>query len=134
MNNALDDTKTQDVTAQTGRDYGKTFRVKEVGPMAMAGFILRLLHALRLGHQEDLLSFLQPGAEDVDISAVMRLLAGCDPEAVQALLHDMLDHVQVAADPQHPKAFRALNDNDIREMATLGDIIGAFVRVNVLSG
>lgn len=129
-----DEAKVAEVAGRVGRDTGKTFRVHEVPPVAMAGFVLRLLAAMRLAQQDDLLALLQPVEGSSDLGGVLRLLTGCDPQAVSALLHDALDHVEVAADPRHPTAFRVLHDNDIREMGTLGDILGAFVRVNLLPG
>lgn len=145
--NPYDDTKQATVTGTRGRDVGKTFRVNEVTPVVMAGFVLRLLAALRLSQQDDLMGLLQPvkrpgeadnedneDAISSDLSSILRVLTGCDPQAVSALIRDALTYVEVAADPQHPGAFRPLQDNDIREMSTLGDVLGAFARVNLLPG
>lgn len=133
--NPYDDSKTAMVAGTAGRDAGKTFRVNEAVPVTMAGFVLRLLAALRLGQHDDLINLLQPTGDDAetsDLTTILRVLTGCDPQAVHALIHDALVYVEVAADPQHPNVFRTVNVNDIREMATLGDILGAFARVNLL--
>ena len=118
------------ITARTGRDAGKTFQVNEVPPVEMATFMLRLLAAIRLAGVDELLDlFTSP--DGADMAGVMRLLAGCDPEAVRALINDALRYVQIAPDPQHPGMFRTLGDNDIREMATLGEVLQGFVKLNV---
>lgn len=121
------------ITATAGRDNGKTFQIEEVPPVEMATFILRLLAAIRLGGVDELLELMRP-AGDGDapaIGTVLRLLAGCDPEAVRALINSALGYVKVAADPRHPGMFRELRNDDIREMATLGDVLNAFIRTNV---
>lgn len=137
---------------KAGRDAGKRFRINEVDPVTMAGFVLRLLAALRLSQTDDLLGLFQAAAlpedaEDADtqrdldaiksredLTSILRLLTGCDPVAVHALISDALQHVEVAPDPQHPGAFRKLMVADIREMATLGDVLGGFARLNLLPG
>jgi hypothetical protein len=129
--NDLDNSVT--LTAHHGRDAGMTFKIAEVPPVEMTTFILRLLGAVRLDGVDELRALMDP-AEGVDqIDVVLRLLAGCDAMAVRQLLLDMLNYVQVAPDPKHPGVFRKLND-DIRELKTLGEIVGAFVRTNVMSG
>lgn len=130
------------ITAYTKRDNGKTFKIKEVPPVDMATFILRLLAAIRLGGVDELLAMIRPKAPidpdartaegGAEIAAVLRLLAGCDPAAVRALITDALGYVEVAPDPKHPGMFRALRDDDIKEMATLGEVLNAFVRTNVM--
>ena len=121
------------LTAQHGRDAGMTFKIAEVPPVEMTTFILRLLGAVRLDGVDELRALMDPteGVDQIDV--VLRLLAGCDAMAVRQLLLDMLNYVQVAPDPKHPGVFRKLND-DIRELKTLGEIVGAFVRTNVMSG
>lgn len=128
-----DDSRITDMQATAGRDAGKTFRINEVPPLEMATFVLRLLSALRLAQVAELEALLQPRAADEDsgnemIATIVRVLTGCDPVAVRALMIDVLSHVQIAPDAQHPTAFRRLNDSDIREMATLGAILRAFVQ------
>jgi len=125
--------KSVTLTAQHGRDAGMTFKIAEVPPVEMTTFILRLLGAVRLDGVDELRALMDPteGVDQIDV--VLRLLAGCDAMAVRQLLLDMLNYVQVAPDPKHPGVFRKLND-DIRELKTLGEIVGAFVRTNVMSG
>lgn len=138
------DSKIEDVPGRTGRDYGKTYRIAEVNPYVMSGFVLRLLAALKLVQVDDLLTmFNRPKVEDGDDEArrdqarddmlgILRTLAGCDAAAVHALIGEALQYVEVAADPKHPTMFRPLNVAlDIREMSTLGDVLGGFFRVNM---
>lgn len=128
------DTRTTDMQATAGRDAGKTFRINEVPPLEMATFVLRLLAALRLAQVDELETLLKPretteaDADSEMVASILRVLTGCDPQAVRALLTDVLAFVQIAPDPRHPTTFRRLNDNDIREMATLGGILRAFVQ------
>lgn len=138
-NFALDDSLAVTVQGTIGRDVGKSFRINEVPPLTMAGYVLRLLAALRLSDQNDLLALLRPKAPsgdeaESDLTAVLRLLTGCDPRAVHSLITDALAHVQIAPDPKHPTAFRALMPTDVREMTTLGQILGAFARTNITAG
>lgn len=140
----LDDSNAITIVGKDGRDAGKSFRINEVPVRLMAGFVLRLLSALNLeGRQDDLLALVptrdpaegEDAQEDAEPSgAVLRVLGGCKPEALTELLNDALEYVQIAPDVKHPGAFRALQDNDIREMATLVAVLIAFVRVNLTSG
>ncbi len=132
-----DDSRITDMQATAGRDAGKTFRINEVPPLEMATFVLRLLAALRLAQVAELEALLKPrGKSDADadsedtemVATILRVLTGCDPIAVRALLTDVLAYVQIAPDAQHPTTFRRLNDSDIREMATLGGILRSFVQ------
>lgn len=122
------------LAANGDRDGGKRFGVLEVPPVEMATFILRLLGAIRLNGVGELQTLLNPpeGADEID--AVLRVLAGCDAMATRALMVDALKYVHIAPDPQHPGMFRALRDDDIKDLKTLGDVLGAFVRANVTSG
>lgn len=125
---------TVSLTGQRGRDAGKTFQIAEVPPVEMTTFILRLLGAVRMDGVDELRSLMNP-PDDVDqIDIVLRLLAGCDALAVRQLILDMLTYVQVAPDAQHPGMFRKLRDDDIKELKTLGEIVGAFVRTQVTPG
>lgn len=137
MNAHDDDSRELILQGAVGRDNGKRFRINETNPVAMAGFVLRLLAALRLSQTDDLLDLFQPGANDApgaDLNTILRLLTGCDPAAVHALITDALGYVDVAPDPKHPGAFRPCSATDIREMSTLGDVLGGFARVNLLPG
>lgn len=127
------------VTATKGRDNGKTFGLIEVPPIEMATFVLRLLAAIRLEGVQELRLLVERSTDDSTdaeehIDVVLRLLAGCDPEAVRALMIDALKYVRVAADPRHPGMFRPLLDDDIRELATLGLVLGAFAKSQVVPG
>lgn len=119
------------LTDSVGRDSGKAFRIGEAPPLDMATFILRLLSAIRLDGVSELRALMNPAPGADEIDTVLRLLAGCDPEAVKSLASDALTYVQVAPDPQHPGMFRALRADDIKELKTLGAVLGAFARVNV---
>lgn len=129
------DTRTTIIDAHHGRDHGKRFQIQEMPPLETVHYVLRLLSAIRLAGVDDLMALLQPGGtqSEPDVEGVLRLLAGCDSTAVRDLMRDALTFVQVAPDPQHPGMFRALRDDDIRELKTLGDIFGAFLRVNVVA-
>lgn len=134
--NAHDEDSRQTVLhASKGRDAGKRFKINEVNPVLMAGFVLRLLAALRLAQTDDLMDLFRSGENTgSDLQAILRILTGCDPVAVHALISDALTHIEVAPDVQHPGTFRPCTAVDIREMATLGDLLGAFARVNLLPG
>lgn len=129
------DIRTTHIDASHGRDHGKRFLIQEMPPLATVHYVLRLLAAIRLTGVDELMGLLQPGGEQAapDVEGVLRLLTGCDATAVHQLMHDALAYVQIAPDPQHPGMFRALRDDDIRELSTLGDIFGAFLRVNVVN-
>jgi hypothetical protein len=101
----------------------------------MATYVLRLLSALRSADMDALLTFLRPrDATDAesDLQGVLAMLTGCDALAVRALISDALAYVQVAPDPQRPGMFRKVDPAlDIKEMATLGQLLGAFARTNI---
>lgn len=121
------------IDGATTRDYGKRFRIAEVDPLTFSGFVLRLVAALKVESYESLLGDLK-GAVTEDaappIDLVMRVLAGCDPIAVHALITEALEHVQVAVDPRHPEAFRPMLKTDIRDLPTLGAVLVGFVKLN----
>lgn len=122
------------LAGQHGRDAGKNFKINEVPPVEMTTFILRLLGAIRLDGVDELRALMNPTGGVDELDTVLRLLAGCDALATRQLILDALKYVTVAPDPQHPGMFRALRDDDIKELKTLGQIIGAFVRTNVTPG
>lgn len=125
------------ITATAGRDNGKTFRVPEISPIDTTTYVLRLLAAIRVDGVDELVQLLstargEPGESEPDATPVLRLLAGCDAAAVRSLIVDALAYMQIAPDPQHPGMFRALRDDDLKEKATLSELLMAFVRVNVM--
>lgn len=122
------------LTASTDRDSGKRFGIQEVPPVEMATFILRLLGAIRLNGVGELQTLINPSEGVNEIDAVLRVLAGCDAMATRAIILDALNYVQISPDPQHPGIWRALRDDDIKELRTLGEVLGAFVRANVVTG
>ena len=129
----MDDTKTTTLYAIHGRDDGKRFEIAEVDPLALSGYVLRLLAALKVASYEALLSVLSAKGENdglASIDAILQVLQGANPEAVHALVTESLRYVRIAPDPQHPEAWRALLPHDIREIRTLGDILLAFVKLN----
>lgn len=129
-----DQSNSTTITGNHGRDAGKTFQINEVPPVEMATFVLRLLGAIRLGGVDELRALMNPVEGTDEIDSVLRLLAGCDPAAVKSLINDALGYTRIAPDPQHPGMFRALRDDDIKELKTLGQVLGAFVRTNVQPG
>jgi len=133
---AHDDVKVTTFFANYGRDTNKRFEVNEVDPLALSGYVLRLLSALKVASYEALLTALTSPKAKADgepgeaIDAVLQVLQGADPIAVHALVTEALRYVRIAPDPQHPEAWRALLPADIREIRTLGDILLAFVKLN----
>ncbi len=130
---------TNDVTfaAEHGRDAGKHFQITEVPPVELATLIMRFVSALRVDSIDDFLTVVNPDVEDANaasMSGVLRLLAGADALATRPLMLDILKYVRIAPDPAHPGVFRSLRDDDLRELKTLTDVLGAFVRANVVSG
>lgn len=132
----MDDTRTITLPGRHGRDQGKTFHVNEIEPLEFAGYVLRLVSALRVDSYEELLDkFAQtdatadaPGGAEID--TVMRVLQGADPHAVHGLITDLLTHVDVSPDPKHPGARRPLQKGDMRELRTLGDVLVSCVKLN----
>lgn len=133
----MDDIRTLIIDGATPRDVGKRFRITEVDPLTFSGFVLRLVAALRVGSYEALLGELADAARGSDtppIDLVMRVLAGCEPDTVHKLIGEALQSVEVAADPRHPEAFRALMKTDIRDLPTLGAVLVGFVKLNFNTG
>lgn len=125
---------TTTLTGEHGRDAGKTYQIREVPPVEMATFILRLLGAIRLSGVDELRALMNPAEGTDEIETVLRLLAGCDAMATRQLILDALTYVDVAVDPQHPGMFRSLGGDGIQELRTLGQVIAAFARINVSTG
>lgn len=137
---SIDGPRTASVSGIHGRDAGKLFQVAEMLPLDTANYVLRLMAAIRADGVADLMELLEAPTDGAvgagAVESVLRLLAGCDAVAVGQLMKDALYSglVSVAPDPQHPGMFRPLRADDIREMKTLGDVFGAFLRLNVTSG
>lgn len=142
--NALDDAQalTSTLIASVGRDAGKQFTVLEIDPMTKAGYVLRFNAALRVESYQSLIDHWRDLAsrDEADrdgdgeiIDFVMKTLQGSDPQAVHALLNELLDYVLISPDPQHPGVNRPLMRTDIREMKTLGDVLLALVKLNFIS-
>lgn len=122
------------ITAKAGRDVSKQFRIPEIPPTETVTFVLRLLAAIRLGGVDELLVIIKGGdsEEDADrMAGILRLLAGCDPDKVRSLITDALDYMTIAPDPNN-RMFRKIANDDIKEMATLGELLSAFIRINVM--
>lgn len=115
-----------------GRDAGKTFHCIEIDPLTLSGFVLRLVTALRVESYEALLEQFMSAKEsaNVPIDSIMRLLQGADPRAVHELLSELLDYVLITPDPKHPGVKRALLENEIREIRTLGDVLIGVAKLN----
>lgn len=142
------------ITAANGRDVNKRFKLTELGPVASAGMMLRLVSALHVDSYEDLLARLRVHDDAVaaweiaeetgqphdvpepkpPIDEIMQLLQGCDPLIVQALVREALQGIQIAADPKHPEAFRPMTEADISELRTLGELLMAFSKLNFGAG
>lgn len=124
------------IDASAPRDVGKRFRVNEISPLVLSGYMLRLVAALKGAEYEALVSELREARADTEnpdaaLNVVLRTLSGSDPAAVHALVTDLLTHVDIAADPRHPEGFRPLLPTDIRELKTLGDVLIALVVLNL---
>lgn len=124
------------IDASAPRDIGKRFRVNEISPLVLSGYMLRLVAALKGVEYETLVSELREARADTEnpdaaLNVVLRTLSGSDPAAVHALVTDLLTHVDIAADPRHPEGFRPLLPTDIRELKTLGDVLIALVVLNL---
>jgi hypothetical protein len=134
MNTTLDDDiRTLNVAGTFGRDIGKTFFITEIAPYDQASLILRLVSALQVPSFEDVMDKLQSNDGGAPIEAIMGVLRGANPQAVHALIMDILGTVQIAPDPKHPGAKRALMDSDIRELRTLGEILMGAFKLNFAS-
>lgn len=125
-----DDTNETSVLGAHGRDVGKQFFIEEIPPRVFAGYMLRLVAALRVSSYEWLLEQVRESIVSVD--TIMSILQGADPKAVHDLMNELLDgYVRVSPDPQHPGAKRALLPDDIRELRTLGDILLALGKMHL---
>lgn len=118
------------VAGQYGRDAGKSFHIQEISPLILSGYVLRLVAALRVDSFEELLSeFSNESGSPID--AIMRLLRGADPQAVHALITELVEkYVRVAPDPQHPGAVRELMVTDIQELRTLGTLLVGIAKMH----
>jgi len=133
LHNLPDDARMHAVTGVHGRDVGKTFHCVEIDPLTLSGFVLRLVSALRVASYEALLDQLMTAKDNKDgvpVDAIMQLLQGADPRAVHALLTELLDYVLITPDPKHPGVKRALLENEIREIRTLGDVLMGVFKLN----
>lgn len=131
----MDDVKTLSIIGAHGRDMHKTFIVEEAPPLELAGLVLRLVSALRVESYEKLVGEFAPRADGKpSIDAVMSLLRGADPQAVHALISDVLGYVSIAPDPKHPGAVRAMMTTDIQEIRTLGDVLAGFAKLHFAIG
>lgn len=136
LHNLPEDAHTHAVHGMHGRDAGKTFHCVEIDPLTLSGYVLRLVSALRVESYEDLLEQLQiaKGKDGAPIDTIMQLLQGADPRAVHALIGELLDYVLITPDPKHPGVKRALLENEIREIRTLGDVLMGVAKVNFQFG
>jgi len=134
--NLPEDARTHTVHGVYGRDAGKTFHCIEIDPLTLSGYVLRLVAALRVESYEALLDQLQSAksASGVPIDAIMKLLQGADPRAVHALIAELLDYVLITPDPKHPGVKRALLENEIREIRTLGEVLMGVAKLNFQFG
>lgn len=131
------DSRTLALQGKHGRDAGKTFHITEIETMTKTALMLRAVSALRLDSVQDVMRQLGAAAqEDSDkaFDSALRLLHGADSAALQSLLNDLLDGVQIAPDARHPGSVRALERSDIRELRTLGDVLLGVVKLNFMDG
>lgn len=131
-----DEAKSLSIYAAHGRDAGKTFIIREIDPLSLSGYVLRLVSALRVESYEAMIDEFRAASEKKDggapIDAVMRVLRGADPKAVHELISELVaGYVSIAPDPKHPGALRAIMvSEDIREIRTLGEILTGFAKLH----
>lgn len=127
-----EDARTLVVVGLHGRDVGKTFHCIEIDPLTLAGFVLRLVSALRVESYMALLAEigLLNGEADAPVDAILKVLQGAEPVALHALLTELLDYVLITPDPKHPGVKRALQPNEIREIRTLSDVLIGVAKLN----
>lgn len=129
-----DDARTLTIYGQHGRDAGKQYTILEIDPISAAGYALRLNSALRIESYEQMISDWRSAADKggSPIDLILGGLRGADPQAVHALITEMLDYVRVSPDPKHPGVNRPLlaDRSDIRELKTLGDILVGVMKLN----
>lgn len=131
-----DDARTFAVYGTHGRDAGKTFTIREIDPLSLSGYVLRLVSALRVDSYEDMIEEFRAASEKQEgaapIDTVMRVLRGADPKAVHELIGELVaSYVSIAPDPKHPGALRAIMvSEDIREIRTLGEILVGFAKLH----
>jgi hypothetical protein len=132
LHNLPEDARMHPITGLHGRDAGKTFHAVEIDPLTLSGFVLRLVSALRVDSYEALIEQLATAKSEtaVPVDAIMKLLQGADPIAVHALISELLDYVLITPDPKHPGVKRALLENEIREIRTLGDVLMGVFKLN----
>jgi hypothetical protein len=118
-----------------GRDSGKTYRVPRIDALPFAGYVLRLVAALRVDSYEGLLAEIQASveAQETPLDTVMRVLQGSDPAAIHALIKDLLTHVMISPDPKHPGVNRPLLDGEVVEIKTLGAILQTLAAIHFSS-
>jgi hypothetical protein len=140
MSTPADDARTAILEQCPGRDAQRRYRVTEIDPLTMSSYMLRLVSALRVDSLDDTYAQLQEimtapdAASDTSVNALFKLLGGCDPAALHALITDLLKYVEVARDPRHPTAWMPIDvKQDMREMSTLGKVLGALVSLNFRS-
>jgi hypothetical protein len=115
-----------------GRDAGKTFAVPHIDALDFAGYVLRLVAALRVDSYEGLLAEIQASTDagDAPIDTIMRVLQGSDPQAIHSLIKDVLTHVLISPDPKHPNVNRKMAGNDILDIKTLGAILQTIAAIH----
>lgn len=140
MSAVIDEARTVIIEKCPGRDAQRRYRVTEIDPLTMSSYMLRLVSALRVDSLDDTYAQLQEvitapdAASDASVNALFKLLGGCDPTALHGLISALLQYVEVARDPRHPNAWMALDvKQDMREIATLGKVLGALVSLNFKS-
>ena len=111
--------KTRTITIdKEGRDFGKTFHLRELPALQVERWAARALIALaRSGAQipADIASAGLAGVASLGI----RAFSGLDYADAEPLLNEMLSCVSIIPDPKKPKVMRPDILDDIEEVATL---------------
>jgi hypothetical protein len=103
-------------TAETNRDFGKTFHIREMGAKpaeewAMQALMIAAKNGVDIGEAEG------RGMAGIAILGAAALLKGNFYE-IKPLLDEMMTCVSIKPDPRNPQIQRPLIDDDIEEIAT----------------
>jgi len=104
------------VTLEKGRDAGKRFLITEMSAMQAEKWATRLLMAAFGADGFDMAKF---GAMSNIASAGVKILSQIPFEVAEPLLEEMLSCIQIMPNPKDPTVRRAIDADDIEEIASL---------------
>lgn len=114
--------KTRDVliewgTPETNRDFGKLFRITEMGAEPAEWWAIRALSAVARSGVDLPDNVMGGGMQSIailGINAIMRV----NPSDVADLFDEVMECVQIVPDPSKPKLVRDILTDDIEEVRT----------------